>query len=162
MNLKSTACRIIRLCFLLTCLVHLPVTVFSQETILTTSVPACHILRVEFEGKGIVTVDGVAYVRTTDIKVDRHSEVDITVLAANGYRTKTVLWNKNNVTTAIKQGTWKSPVIDHDSVLTISFERISANPMTGDSSNIINWSLLTMTSIFCIAVCLMHFKKKVA
>lgn len=74
MTKESTACRIVQALFLAIIVMLLPVTVWAQETTLTTVVPSSHTLHIEVTGEGTILVDGVAYIKTVDISVQRQQK----------------------------------------------------------------------------------------
>ena len=149
-----------RFCVLILCIIHLPISVFAQVTTLKTKVPASHILHIELKGKGTITVDGNTYTKSADIQIDRHRNVTISVQPSDGYSVKTALWNGDNITSAVRNKHWTSPAFEHDSLLSVSFEKVSAIPMTGDTFWFLQWCLLAVGSTIGIGICLLHLKKK--
>ena len=160
MNLKYTASKLISFCFLVLCILSLPISVFAQETTLKTNVPTSHILHIELKGKGTVTIDGKNYTKSVDIQISRHSKATLSVQPSDGYSLKTALWNGDNITSAIRNKKWTSPVFEQDSVLSVSFERIGTIPMTGDSFQFLQWCLLAVGSTVGIGICLLLRKRK--
>lgn len=162
MKRRSTAYRIVQALFLAAIVMLLPVAVWAQETTLTTVVPSSHILHLELTGEGAIVVDGVAYAKTADIQVQRQHRPEITIQAADGSKIKDVLWCREDVTTAIQNGKWTAPEITEDAVLTVTFEKISNTPQTGDSFHPGLWIGLLIFSALCLMVCLLKHKKTYA
>ena len=157
MKQKLTACLI-----LLAIAVLLPVTVQAQETTLTTVVPSSHAMHLALTGEGTVLVDGVVYNKTVDIQVPRQHRPEISALAADGSKIKTVLWDGQDITVAFQNGKWTAPEIWQDVVLTVTFEKISSTPQTGDTFYLGLWFGLLLFSMFSLIVCLLLRKKKCA
>ena len=159
MKRRSTACRIVPALFLAAIVMLLPVTVWAQETTLTTVVPSSHTLHIEVTGNGTIVVDGVAYTKTVDIQVQRQYRPEISIQAADGSKIKTVLWGSEDVTTAIQNGKWTAPEITEDAVLTVTFEKINSTPQTGDSFHPELWISVLTFSTLSLAVCMLKRKK---
>lgn len=162
MTKESTACRIVQALFLAIIVMLLPVTVWAQETTLTTVVPSSHTLHIEVTGEGTILVDGVAYIKTVDISVKRQQMPEISVLTAEGSKIKTILWGSQDVTAAFQDGKWTAPEILNDAVLTVTFEKISNTPQTGDNIYLEFWIALLIFSMLGFTVCLLGYKKKYA
>lgn len=162
MKRKSTACRIVQALFLAAIAMLLPITVWAQETTLTTVVPTNHILHIEVTGDGTITIDGVAYTQTADVQVWRQHRPEINIQAADGSIIKTVLWGNEDVTAAFQDGKWTAPEVLEDAVLTVTFEKISNTPQTGDNFHPECWIGLLVFSMLGFAVCLLGHKKKYA
>lgn len=146
MKRKSTACRIAQVVFLALMIMLLSVTVWAQETTLTTTIPSSHTLHMEVTGNGTIKVDGVAYTKTASLQVQRQHRPEISVLAADGSKIKTVLWGSEDVTAAFQSGKWTAPEILEDAVLTVVFEGPSDIPQTGDHRPLDFWVLLMFLS----------------
>ena len=162
MKRRSTACRIVQALFLAAIVMLLPVAVWAQETTLTTVIPSSHTLHIELTGEGTIIVDGVAYAKTADIQVQRQSRPEIALQIADGYKIKYILWGSEDVTTAIQNGKWTAPEITEDAVLTVTFEKISNTPQTGDTFHLELWLGLLSFSMLGLAVCLLKYKKTYA
>ena len=162
MKRRSTACRIVPALFLAAIVMLLPVTVWAQETTLTTVVPSSHTLHIELTGEGTIIVDGVAYTKTADIQVQRQHRPEISIQAANDSKLKTVLWGNEDVTAAFQNGKWIAPEITENAVLTVTFEKISSTPQTGDSFHPELWFCLLTFSALGFVVCLRKCKKTYA
>ena len=160
MKWKFTASKLIPCCFLILCILNLPISVLAQVTTLKTNVPTSHILHIELKGKGTIAVDGITYTKSADVQINRHSKATISVQPSDGYSLKTVLWNGDNITSAVRNENWTSPVFEQDSVLSVSFEKVSTIPMTGDNFQFLQWCLLAVGSAVGIGICLLHLKKK--
>jgi len=161
MKRRFTAYRIVQAFILVLVVMLLPVTVWAQETNLTTVVPSSHTLHIELTGEGAVIVDGVAYTQTADVQVQRHSKPEITVKAADGSKIKAVFWDSENVTADFQNGKWTALEITENVLLTVTFEKTSSIPQTGDSFNLTLWASLLIISVFGIIICLLSIKKKV-
>ena len=162
MKRKSTACRIVQALFLITIVMFLPITVWAQETTLTTVVPSSHTMQLVLTGEGTILVDGVAYTKTAYIQVQRQHRPEVSVLAADGSKIKTVMWGGEDITAAFQDGKWTAPEILNDVALTVTFEKISSTPQTGDNTHPELWFGLLIFSMFGLIVCLLHRKKKCA
>ena len=156
MKRKLTAWLILAILFLL------PVTVQAQETTLTTIVPSSHTIQLVLIGEGTILVDGVAYTKTVDIQVQRQHRPEISALAADGSKIKTVLWDGEDITVAFQNGKWTAPEILNDVAVTVTFEKISSTPQTGDAFYLGLWFRLLLFSMFGLIVCLLLRKKKCA
>lgn len=159
MKRKLTACRIIQAFFLALMVVLLPVTVWAQETVLTTIVPSSHTLHMEVAGEGTVLIDGVAYTRTAEVQVQRHHAPEISIQAADGFQIKTVLWGSDEVTAAIQNGKWTAPKLVDDAALTVTFEQ-SSIPQSEKGCCPCLWIILLILVILVIVICLLRRKKK--
>ena len=146
MKRKLTACRIVQAFILVLIVMLLPITVWAQETTLTTVVPSSHTLHIEVTGDGTITIDGVAYTQTADVQVWRQHRPEISLQIADGYKIKTVLWDGDDVTAAFQSGKWTAPEILEDAVLTVVFEGPSDIPQTGDHRPLDFWVLLMFLS----------------
>ena len=162
MKRTSTACKIVQALFLVAIVVHLPMTVWAQETTLTTVVPSSHIMQLVLTGEGTILVDGVTYTKTADIQVQRQHRPEISVLAADGSKIKSVLWSGEDVTAAFQNGKWTAPETVEDAALTVTFEKISNTPQTGDTFRPELWIGLLMFSMLGLVACLLRSKKKYA
>ena len=138
----------------------LPVTAQAQETTLTTVVPSSYAIHLTLAGEGTVLVDGVAYTKSADIQVPRQHGAVISVSAADGSKVKTVLWDGEDVTAAFQNGKWTAPEILNDAALTVTFEKLSSTPQTGDTFRAELWVSLLMLSLLGIAICLPPRRKK--
>lgn len=132
MKQNHTAYRFVQAILLVLLLMLLPVSALAQETELTTTVPTSHTLHIELSGNGTVTIDGVSYTQSADVEIARHRAPTITLRAANGSIIQTVLWGDEDVTSAVKNGTWTAPEITEDVMLTVTFAE-SLSPATGDN-----------------------------
>ena len=162
MKRKNTACKLVQLLILAAIVMLLPVTVWAQETTLTTVVPSSHILHLELTGEGTIIVDGVAYTKTADVQVRRQHRPEISIQAANDSKIKTVLWGSEDITATFQDGKWIAPEITENAVLTVTFEKISSTPQTGDSFHPELWIGLLMFSMLGLVTCLLRSKKKYA
>lgn len=160
MKRKSTAYRIVQAFILVVVVMLLPAKAWAQETNLTTVVPASHTLHIELTGNGTVVVDGVSYTQAADLQVQRHSKPEITVLAADGSKIKTVLWGNEDVTVNFQNGKWTMPEVTEDIILSVAFEKISSTPQTGDAFDLNLWASLLIVSAFGMIICLLSIKKK--
>ena len=160
MRRKSTACRIVLALFFAAIVMLLPITVWAQETTLTTVVPSSHTIHIELTGEGTIFVDGVAYTKTVDIQVQRQHRPEISILAADGSIIKTVLWGSEDVTAAFRDGKWTAPEILNDAALTVTFEKVSSTPQTGDDSRPDMWFVIAALSLICMIICWLMCKKQ--
>lgn len=159
MKRKPTACRIIQAFFLALMIVLLPVTVWAQETVLTTIVPSSHTVHMEVAGEGTVLIDGVAYTKAAEVQVQRHHTPEISIQAADGFQIKTVLWGNEDVTAAIQNGKWTAPKLVDDAALTVTFEQ-SSIPQSKQGCCPCLWIILLILAILVIVICLLRRKKK--
>ena len=146
MKRKSTACRIVQAFILVLIVMLLPITVWAQETTLTTTIPSSHTLHMEVTGNGTIKVDGVAYTTTADIQIQRQCRPEISLQITEGQKIKSVLWDGDDVTAAFQSGKWTAPEILEDAVLTVVFEGPSDIPQTGDHRPLDFWVLLMFLS----------------
>ena len=162
MKRKNTACKLIQVLILVAIVMLLPVTVWAQETTLTTVVPSSHILPLELTGEGAVVVDGVAYTQSADIQIQRKSRPEISLQITDGSKVKSVLWGDEDITEAIRKGSWTMPEVIEDVSLSVTFEKTSSNPQTGDASRPDLWFIIAALSLIGIIICwLMRKKQKV-
>ena len=159
MRRKSTACRIVLALFFAAIVMLLPITVWAQETTLTTVVPSSHTIHIELTGEGTIFVDGVAYTKTVDIQVQRKSRPEIALQITDGCKIKSVFWGSEDVTAAFQDGKWTAPEISNDAALAVTFEAISDTPQTGDHSHPGLWIGLLTLSMFGLVACLPKCKK---
>ena len=162
MKKKSTAYRIVQASILVMIVMLLPVTVWAQETTLTTVVPSSHILHIELTGEGTIIVDGVAYTKAASLQVKRQSRPEIALQIADGYKIKSVLWGNEDVTAAFQDGKWTAPEVLEDAALTVTFEKISNTPQTGDPFRPELWFGLLTLSMLGLVICLLKRKKTCA
>ena len=161
MKRRSTACRIVQAFILALLVMVLPVTVFAQETTLTTTVPSGHILHIEVTGDGTIIIDGVTYTQAADLQVQRHHRPEISIQPADGSKIKTVFWGSENVTANFPKGEWTAPEITEDMVLSVTFEKMSSTPQTGDTFPLNFWTSVLIISALGMVTCLLNLKKKV-
>lgn len=159
MKRKSTACQIVRLLFLALIVALLPVSVWAQETTLTTTVPAVHTLHIALNGNGQIVVDGVPYEQTADIQIKRHSTPEISVMPDSGWKLKSVSLDGQDVTTEFQSGAFKFSEMREDLELTVVFEAQSSTPQTGDQSNIEILYLLMFLSVIGMLLCVLARRK---
>ena len=159
MKRKTTAYRVTQI-FLILCIISmLAISVWAQETKLTTIVPSSHTLHIDVAGEGTILVDGVAYTKTAEAQVQRHHTPEIAILAADGYRIKTVFWCEEDVTAAFQSGKWTAPKIVDATTLTVTFEQI-LTPQTEETFCPYLWIVLLVPIMLVIVICLLRRKKK--
>ena len=156
MKRRSTACQIILALFLL-CL--LPLTVWAQETALTTVVPSSHTLSVLVEGEGTILVDGVVYTKTEKVQVQRHRRPEIHIQAAEGSQIKKVLWGEEEITASLRNGSWTAPETVEDAALTVTFEQIFT-PQVEEPCYHELWIVLLILALLLLAICLLRRMRK--
>ena len=162
MKRKNTACKLIQALILAAIIMLLPVTVWAQETTLTTVVPSSHILHLEMIGEGAIVVDGVAYTQSADIQIQRKSRPEISLQITDGNKVKSALWGSEDITEAIRKGSWTMPEVIEDISLSVTFEKTSNTPQTGDASRPDLWFIIAALSLIGIIICwLMRKKQKV-
>lgn len=162
MERKNTACKLIQVLILAAIVMLLPVTVWAQETTLTTVVPSSHILHLEMTGEGAIVVDGVAYTQSADIQIQRKSRPEISLQITDGNKVKSVLWGSEDITEAIRKGSWTMPEAIEDVSLAVTFEKTSSTPQTGDASRPDLWFIIAALSLIGMIICwLMRKKQKV-
>ena len=159
MKRKSTACQIVRLLFLTLIVALLPVSVWAQETTLTTTVPAVHTLHIALNGNGQIVVDGVPYEQTADIQIKRHSTLEISVIPDSGWKLKSVSLDGQDVTAEFQSGAFTFSEMREDLELTVVFEAQSSTPQTGDQSNIEILYLLMFLSVIGMLLCVLARRK---
>lgn len=162
MKRNNTACKLIQALILAAIVMLLPVTVWAQETTLTTVVPSSHILQLKLTGEGAIIVDGVAYTQSADIQMQRKSIPEISLQITDGNKVKSVLWGSKDITEAIKKGSWTVPEVTEDVAMTVTFEKTSSTPQTGDASRPDLWFIIAALSLISMIICwLMRKKQKV-
>ena len=162
MKRKNTACKLIQALILAAIVMLLPVTVWAQETTLTTVVPSSHILHLELTGEGTIVVDGVAYTQSTDIQIQRKSRPEISLQITDGYKVKSVLWGDEDITEAIRKGSWTMPEVIEDVSLSVTFEKTSSTPQTGDAFQPELWLSTAGISLLGMIACLLLYRKQKA
>ena len=157
MKRKPTACRIAQIIILIIAIVMLlPTTVWAQETTLTTVVPGNYTMHLVLTGDGTIVVDGVAYTETVDVQVDRQHRPVISILAAEGSKIKTVLWDDEDLTAQFQNGEWTAPEVIDNVALSVTFEKTTDIPQTGDvlyPEICIGVLLLTLLSLVIMLLC---------
>lgn len=159
---KNTAYKLIHRLILAAIVMMLPITVWAQETTLTTVVPSNHVLYLEMTGEGAIVVDGVVYTQSADIQIQRKSRPVISLQLTDGNEVKSVIWGSEDITEAIKKGSWTMPEVTEDVVLTVTFEKTSSTPQTGDAPRPDQWFIIAALSLIGMIICwLMRKKQKV-
>ena len=162
MKRKNTAYKRIQALILAAIIMLLPVTVWAQETTLTTVVPSSHTLHLEMIGEGAIVVDGVAYTQSADIQIQRKSRPEISLQITDGNKAKSVLWDSEDITEAVRKGSWTMPEVIEDVSLSVTFEKTSSTPQTGDASRPDLWFIIAALSLIGMIICwLMRKKQKV-
>ena len=156
MKRKFTAYQII---IALSLILLLPLTVWAQETALTTVVPSGHTLSIHVEGEGTIQVDGVVYTKTEKVQVQRHRRPEIHIQAAEGSQIKDVLWGKDEITVSLRNGRWIAPEIVEDVALTVTFEQIFT-PQVEEPCYHELWIGLLILMLLLIAICLLRRTRK--
>ena len=160
MKRKNTACKLIQALILAAIVMLLPVTVWAQETTLTTVVPSSYILHLEMIGEGAIVVDGVAYTQSADIQIQRKSRPEISLQITDGNKVKSVLWGSEDITEAIRKGSWTMPEAIEDVSLSVTFEKTSSTPQTGDASRPDLWFTIAALSLIGMIICWLMSKKQ--
>ena len=160
MKRTNTAYKIIQVLILAAIVMLLPVTVWAQETTLTTVVPSSHILHLELTGEGAIIVDGVAYTQSADIQIQRKSRPEISLQITDGNKVKSVLWGSEDITEAISKGNWTMPEVIEDVSLSVTFEKTSSTPQTGDASRPDLWFTIAALSLIGMIICWLMSKKQ--
>ena len=138
----------------------LPVSVWAQETTLTTVVPSSHILHLELTGEGAIVVDGVAYTQSADIQIQRKSRPEISLQITDGNKVKSVLCDSEDITENISKGSWTMPEVTEDVSLSVTFEKTSSTPQTGDASRPDLWLTIAALSLIGVLICWLIRKKQ--
>ena len=160
MKRKNTACKLIQALILAAIVMLLPVTVWAQETTLTTVVPSSHVLHLELTGEGAVVVDGVTYTQSADIQIQRKSRPEISLQITDGNKVKSVLWGGEDITASISKGSWTMPEVIEDVMLTVTFEKTSSAPQTGEVSQPTLWFAIAALSWIGMIICWLMRKKQ--
>ena len=124
---KVTACL-----FVLAIWVLFPITVWAQETTLTTKIPSSHTLHIDITGNGEVIVDGVICKQTSDLQIHRGTTPLISVKPADGAVLKSAFLNGIDITQDLRKGTYIMPEMCFDTKLTVVSEAVPGTPQTGD------------------------------
>lgn len=159
MKRKSTACHIVRFLFLVLIVALLPVSVWAQETTLTTTVPSVHTLHIALSGNGKIVVDGVPYEQNASLQIKRHSTPEISVIPDSGWKLKSVSLDGQDITAEFQSGVFAFSEMCEDLKLTVVFETQSSTPQTGDQSNIEILKLMMFLSVIGILLCVMGRRK---
>ena len=162
MKRKNTACKLVQVLILAAIVLLLPVMVWAQETTLTTDVPSSHILHLELIGEGAIVVDGVAYTQSADVQIQRKSRPEISLQITDGNKAKSVLWGSEDITEAIRKGSWTMPEVIEDVSLSVTFEKTSSTPQTGDVSRPDLWFTIAALSLIGMMICWLMRKKQKA
>lgn len=149
MKRKLTACL-----FVLVILVLLPVTVWAQETTLTTKIPSSHTLHIDIAGNGEVVIDGISCKQAGDLQIQRGISPQISAEAANGTVLKTAILNDKDITEDLRKGTYKMPQMCFDANLTVVFEAAPSTPQTGDPASVTALCLTMLLSLSGALCCL--------
>ena len=160
MKIKSTAYKFTKI-FLIFCIVSmLTISAWAQETTLTTVVPSSHILHIEMTGEGAIVVDGVVYTKSADIQIQRKSRPEISLQITDGNNVKSVFWGSEDITEAIRKGSWTMPEVIGDVSLSVTFEKVSDNPQTGDAFELHLWFAIAALSLLGLTICWLMRKKE--
>ena len=159
MKRKSTACHIVRFLFLVLIVALLPVSVWAQETTLTTTVPAVHTLHITLSGNGQIVVDGVPYEQSASLQIKRNSTPEISIIPDSGWKLKSVLLDGQDITEEFQSGAFAFSEMREDLELTVVFEAQSSTPQTGDQSNIEILYLLMFLSVIGMLLCVLARRK---
>lgn len=159
MKRKTTACHIVRFLFLVLIVALLPVSVWAQETTLTTTVPTVHTLHIALSGNGQIVVDGVPYEQNASLQIKRHSTPEISVIPDSGWKLKSVSLDGQDITTEFQSGVFAFSEMREDLKLTVVFETQSSTPQTGDQSNIEILKLMMFLSVIGMILCVIARRK---
>ena len=159
MRKRNTACKLIQALILAAIVMLLPVTVWAQETTLTTVVPSSHILHLDLTGEGTIVVDGVAYTQSADIQIQRKSRPEISLQITDGNKVKSVLWGDEDITEAIRKGSWTMPEVIEDVSIFVNLEKAGTTPQTGDVVHKYLLMNIAAVSLVGMTVCLIKLKK---
>lgn len=154
MRRRSTAYQIARSLFLVLIIALLSVSVWAQETTLTTNVPSVHMLHIEQTGNGKIIVDGVPYEKTASLQIKRHSTPEVSVIPDDGWKLKSVFLDGQDITSEFQGGAFVFSEMRGDLKLTVVFEAQSGTPQTGDRGNIGILYLLMFLSAFGMILCM--------
>ena len=160
MKRKLTACLLIFAIWVL-----FPVTVWAQETTLTTKVPSSHRLQIDIAGKGEVIVDGISCKQSCDLQIQRGTTPQIAVKPANRSVVKSAILNDVDITQQLRKGTYKMPQMCFDGKLTVVFQAVPGAPQagsapTGDCVPVMALSVTMALSLTAALFCLLLQKKK--
>jgi len=150
MKRKLTACL-----FTLILLVLLPVTVWAQETTLTTMIPTTHILHIDIVGDGEIVVDGVSYTQSGDLQIPRGATPQISVKPTDGAVLKSAIVNEKDITEELCKGAYTLPEMFFDARLVVAFETVPGAPKTGDPAPV---SALCLAMLLSLAGVLYSWK----
>ena len=159
MSKLTTPFRILSILIILI-LFSLPVVATGQETTLTTFVPTIHSLEIVIRGKGVVSIDGKEYSKSTDIQISRQTSPIIEIKSATNYAIDYIKLNDENITKQFKGGKWTFPPMIDDGVLEVKFEPLSDIPATGDTSHICLWFILMLLSLTGLIMCYLSYRKR--
>ena len=154
MKRKLTACL-----FVLAIWVLFPITVWAQETTLTTKVPSSHTLHIDIAGNGEVVVDGISCKQTGDLQIQRGATPQISVKPADNAVLKSAYLNGIDITQELRNGTYKMPQMCLDANLAVTFEAAPGTPQTGDPVPVTALCFAMVLSVGGVLYCLLLPKK---
>ena len=116
---------------------------FADSTALTTTIPSEHTISLNVGTGGMVnSVRG-----KVEIRADRASRVVFQITPDSGFETSSVVYNGKDVTAQVREGSFVIEPLTGDGSLIVRFQRIPAgNPQTGDSPELLLWSVLSLMS----------------
>lgn len=116
---------------------------FADSTALTTTVPSEHMISLDVGTGGMVnSVRG-----ETEIRASRASRVVFQIAPDSGFKTASVVYNGTDVTAQVIEGSFVIESLTGDGSLIVRFQRIPAgDPRTGDSPELLLWSMLLLMS----------------
>lgn len=116
---------------------------FADSTALTTTVPSEHMISLDVGTGGMVNnVRGEA-----EIRADRASRVVFQIAPDSGFETSSVVYNGKDVTAQVREGSFVIESLTGDGSLIVRFQSIPAgDPQTGDSLELLLWSMLLLMS----------------
>ena len=155
MKRKLTACLLIFAIWAL-----FPITVWAQETTLTTKIPSSHTLHIDIAGNGRVIVDGVPCKQTGDLQIQRGTTPQISVKSADNAVLKSAYLNGIDITQELRKGTYSIPEMCFDTKLTVVFETVPGTPQTGDSVPVTALCFVMVLSFIGLLYCLLLQRKR--
>lgn len=121
---------------------------FADSTALTTTVPTEHTISLDVGTGGMVNnVRGKA-----EIRADRAGRVIFQITPDSGFAIASVVYNGTDVTAQVRESSFVIESLTGDGSLTVRFQRIPAgDPQTGDSPELLLWSMLLLMSAVSLA-----------
>lgn len=154
----STVCSVV--------FIFLPMSVSANEndgvTILTTQVPSTHQVQIVIDGNGEVQIEGTKFRDNQKVSIPRLTRQEYQIIADKGWKIKSVFYgmDKSMNEIVLNENSFIADELNKDgNILYVIFEKQSLtesmngfdetneNIQTGDTTNILLWEILLLTSV---------------